>query len=258
MRDWLRRSPSTTLAVTGWVIAGLAAAFLMSEVIAVDFGDSSPPGYRFSVTVGGAQVLSLELPPELAGVLKIAHRTTHPPAPPAGFDYLYPLPPNWFFKNPAGVQTALPGTGGGGGTGPDVSVLVRLNTTIQVPNNADVVIPWPTPIYQSGGTWWTAGQPTRLTPPVAGKYALDCAGNFLSNATGFRQFTLKENGLFTGPRENKAGITGTNTKVLVTHQDSYAVGDYLEASVVQTSGGTLGMSGGTGGQDTQCGIYKFN
>jgi hypothetical protein len=143
------------------------------------------------------------------------------------------------------------------GTGAvDVSVLVRTTSNTSVANATDFVIPWPTPVYQAGGTWWTSANPTRLTPPVAGKYAKVCGGQFLSNATGMRQITLKENGLFTGPRFNITAVGGgTNTKIQTMDQDIYAVGDYIESSVWQNSGGSLNLGSGP---DTFCAIWKTN
>lgn len=153
---------------------------------------------------------------------------------------------------PTGPQ-GPPGTGGGG---VDVSVRVQLTTAPAIPNATDFVIPWTAPAYQTGGTWWSSANPTRLTVPVAGKFKIDCGAQWIANATGFRQLVLKTNGIFTGPRENKAGISGTNTKNQVTNGENvYAAGDYIESSLYQTSGAAMNLIAGT---DTFCTIRKVD
>jgi hypothetical protein len=188
------------------------------------------------------------------GVLCWAQRTGNPTSPPpSGFWQLWSTAAGAFLQGPTGGPQAIPGSGGSGGS-PPVSVLVRLASNVNVAHATDFVIPWPAPLEQKGGTWWTAGQPTRLTPPVAGTYVQMCGAQFLSNATGYRQIVIKLNGLFTQPKFNNQAITGgTNTKVQTFGGGDRVVGDYFENSVWQNSGGALAL---TGGPDTFCFIWK--
>lgn len=86
-----------------------------------------------------------------------------------------------------------------------------------------------------------AGNPTRLTAPVAGKYLVSGSAEFASNATGLREVVLYFNGTTIHTRVQIAALSGAVTVLNITDQLSLAAADYVELRVRQTSGGALNV-----------------
>jgi hypothetical protein len=64
------------------------------------------------VDVSGNVVLSHGVPAGWPGVLAARMQTSHPPAPPEGISYIYPMANGWFGRGPTGQPFKLGGTGG--------------------------------------------------------------------------------------------------------------------------------------------------
>jgi hypothetical protein len=90
-------------------------------------------------------------------------------------------------------------------------------------------------------TFWSAGSPTRLTAPQAGKYTVGCSILWDSSTTGNRSVYVVKNGV-TGTRlageqmiANSGGVLNLATTLNLT------TGDYVEFYVNQNSGGSLNV-----------------
>ena len=115
-------------------------------------------------------------------------------------------------------------------------------TTVQsYTNNANTVASFTGTEFDAGG-WYTGGNPTRLTVPVAadGRTILLLGSlDFVGNANGVRScYIIKNNTdkateqVFTPPGTSHAGFSIAATAVAV-------AGDYYELAGYQSSGGSL-------------------
>lgn len=96
--------------------------------------------------------------------------------------------------------------------------------------------------YDSGGLH-SAG---RLTAPVAGVYTIGACVQFAANATGKRQLELQLNGSTLIEIDGRAAIGGGEPTICHVGTDyQLAAGDYVEVTVVQTSGGALNIEAAT-------------
>lgn len=82
---------------------------------------------------------------------------------------------------------------------------------------------------------------TRLTCKTAGQYAIAGGVRFASNATGFRQVSLRLNGTVYLATQAFPAVSGAVTQVGVATLEDLVVGDYLELVVYQSSGGALNV-----------------
>jgi hypothetical protein len=121
--------------------------------------------------------------------------------------------------------------------------VVPIGVMAAVPSGADTVITWAAAIVDNGA-FWAAGQPTRLTAPAAGTYAVVVNQQYALNATGVRGLVFKVNGAFVRERSLAPGGDGavsggpTHMEIL-----KLAAGDYVEAFTYQASGGGLALNG---------------
>jgi hypothetical protein len=87
---------------------------------------------------------------------------------------------------------------------------------------------------------WVSGSPTRLTIPAAGAYLVTAKALFQANATGQRRAAIRRNG-----SESFATIgvnaTGGSELTELSCSDTIRcdIGDYLELTMTQSSGGNL-------------------
>lgn len=119
-------------------------------------------------------------------------------------------------------------------------------TTNQAIANATLVALSPdTADFDSGSpsNFWSAGSPTRLTAPQAGKYTVGCSILWDSSTTGNRSVYVCKNGT-TGTRlageqmvANASGVLNLATTL------NLASGDYIEFYVNQNSGGSVNVAG---------------
>lgn len=96
-------------------------------------------------------------------------------------------------------------------------------------------------------SWFTASS-TTVTVNVAGEYLLVCAASLVSNATGFRQIRLNQNGTNTDI-DTRAAVNGDDTRMSAMWQKTAASGDTFSLSLYQNSGGNLntGLINGVSG-----------
>lgn len=120
---------------------------------------------------------------------------------------------------------------------------VRRTTNQTIPNNTETAVSW-TNAQVDTGTFWSAGSPTRLTIQTTGLYVFGITGIFTSNATGIRRYGFRLNGTTTLDYTEKQPPVMT----YFCHQYQWPLnaGDYLEMTLLQTSGGNLDIATGGG------------
>lgn len=117
------------------------------------------------------------------------------------------------------------------------------NTAAQtIVNNTRTALTFDTETVDVGGMHSTSSNTSRLTVPSGGQglYVIGGACEFVANATGIRDIELRINGsvYFAGSQIASAGASAT-TLMNVTGVYPLVDGDYVELTVVQTSGGNL-------------------
>jgi len=121
-------------------------------------------------------------------------------------------------------------------------VRVWRSTNQSIPNASGTNVSFDTKRWDTANMW-SAGQPTRLTCQVAGKYVVVSHLRFAPNATGVRQVNFNVNGSVLIARSTlnaTAGGAQTDMPPMPVVWD-FNVGDYVEVSVYQTSGGPLNL-----------------
>lgn len=89
---------------------------------------------------------------------------------------------------------------------------------------------------------WTSGSPTKYTIQVAGTYAVSASACWAGSASGERHSYLQVNGVTVIPGSGadlNSSSTNNITVVSPTVLYSFAVNDYVELYVYQSSGGAL-------------------
>jgi len=102
--------------------------------------------------------------------------------------------------------------------------------------------------YDDDGMHNPAVNPTRLTIKVAGLYIVHGQIWWQASSTvGYRRITIRANGSTTLAENRQLGTTGAagDLRHSVTTQYVFAVGEYVELVVVQTSGSPLRAVEGT-------------
>lgn len=90
---------------------------------------------------------------------------------------------------------------------------------------------------------WAAGQPTRLTAPITGRYTATAWVKFAANATGLRSGWIYKNGTTEYGRVQVGAISGSPTQLTIaTPAFDMTQGDYVQLYVRQTSGGALALT----------------
>ena len=127
---------------------------------------------------------------------------------------------------------------------PRVKVVRSLAQLVGSGSNSAIV--WDNPTsggYQSGGTFWSGGSPSRLTAPIKGVYEVKFNALFDPNGTGIRLVTITRNGI-----GNVVATLSTPPWVgwyhggVVAVELEMAVGDYVEGVVHQSSGAALNVT----------------
>lgn len=109
-------------------------------------------------------------------------------------------------------------------------------TAYSVPNATDTAFPWDTNIYDNCGCW-NGGY--KLTAPRDGFYLIHLAISWAANTTGTRIQRVRRNGtqyILEDQFQPAASATNTRSSATVARLNK---GDYIEALVYQSSGGTL-------------------
>ena len=116
---------------------------------------------------------------------------------------------------------------------------VRSNTTQSIPNMALTPLTFNRVDFNNGAVF-NAANPTRLTARVAGVYVITASIAWANDAAGFREVHLRVNGSADIAAESSGPTTGNSAPqqsiVTTFHLNK---GDYVEATVWQTSGAAL-------------------
>jgi hypothetical protein len=80
---------------------------------------------------------------------------------------------------------------------------------------------------------------SRITFNTAGIYVVTAQVSFANNATGYRHIAIYANNTTYLALQNATAMNGDNHYLVVTTTYKFAVADYVQAKVLQTSGGNL-------------------
>lgn len=109
-----------------------------------------------------------------------------------------------------------------------------------IPNSVDTILAFDSERFDTDGIHDTVTNNSRLTCKTAGIYIVVASACFAASATGLRVVTLLLNGTTPiGIQTTNALVTGRTRLVAVSPPQDLIVGDYVEARVYHTSGGTL-------------------
>ena len=121
-------------------------------------------------------------------------------------------------------------------------------TTQSIPNNTLTYLSFVDEKFDTDGYHDNSTNPSRLTVPTTGYYAIGGTVSFASNATGYRSFGIHKDGNtapngaigegFTVNAVNGVSTTGSFSGVVQVN-----AGSYFEIAVVQNSGGALNVEG---------------
>lgn len=130
------------------------------------------------------------------------------------------------------------------------AALVKLTANQTTLTATVAAVSWSGAEYQIGGTWWSSGNPTRLTVPAGvTRVRIIAQATFVANATGVRGVALNKNGSYpfiANPRafENTLTAAGYDHSIICqTGIIQVTPGDYFEVIVQQTSGSNLDVLG---------------
>lgn len=113
-----------------------------------------------------------------------------------------------------------------------------------IPNNAGTVVTFSTEDFDTNNMHDVATNNSRLTSKVIGKYLINANINFATNTTGIRSVSLRVNGTTTiATQQVNASGTGY-TSLSVSALYNLLPNDYVEVTVLQTSGGALDITTG--------------
>jgi len=117
---------------------------------------------------------------------------------------------------------------------------VRSNATQTINTSTATALTFNTVDQNTAGVF-NAAQPTRLTAPVAGTYVVTASVSWSNNANGIRELHIRLNGGTTNLAIVSAGPTVGNPapEQNVATTCHLNLGDYVEAVVWQTSGGSM-------------------
>lgn len=121
---------------------------------------------------------------------------------------------------------------------------VTRGSTQLIGSGSSTAMSWTSADYQrAAADMWIVGDPTKITIKTTGKYIVTAFASFVTNTTGYRQFTIRKNGTTAdtdATMVNSGGADETGTSLSC--QMSLTAGDYLELLVFQNSGGNLNIS----------------
>jgi hypothetical protein len=124
------------------------------------------------------------------------------------------------------------------------SVKVTRATTQSIPNNADTVLTWDAELWDADNLHDLITNPSRLVCARAGKYLITGCLAMAANATGYREASVRVNGAVVDFNDSP-GNASFNSGTVVTSVVDLAVGDYVEMSAYQNSGGALNATIGS-------------
>lgn len=121
--------------------------------------------------------------------------------------------------------------------------LLRHSADQSIPNDTETALTWDTETYDSDAMH-SGGNPTRITVPEAGKYAIGTWVDFQSAAGGERDLFFWVNGSAVGFSYGTDFALGNASSACFLRLNVDAVlaaNDYVEIAVYQNSGGSLNL-----------------
>lgn len=121
---------------------------------------------------------------------------------------------------------------------------VTRGSTQLISNATSTAMSWSSADFQVNQTTsWVIGDPTKVYARTTGKFLICAFASFASNATGYRQFSIKINGTATSYVTIPA-VNGDESGQSLSTVISLTSGDYVELFVYQTSTGNLNVAAG--------------
>lgn len=134
-----------------------------------------------------------------------------------------------------------------GGFGINLMAAARVTNSgnISIPNNLNTALTFDTSRFSSG-EWDSTTNPSRITCLVDGIYNISASVTFAANASGTRKLAIRKNGsneiASSAPVGTSTSAGTASTVDLVASTTAKLVaGDYVEMTVLQTSGGDLNV-----------------
>lgn len=123
-----------------------------------------------------------------------------------------------------------------------VGCRVYNSANISIANATETALTFNSETYDTAGMHSTSSNTSRLIAPVPGRYAWGFNCLFASNAVGIRWARCIQNPT-TAVRgyDKPATNLGDDTRIFIAGEDDFAINDYIELYVYQTSGGALNI-----------------
>lgn len=136
------------------------------------------------------------------------------------------------------IRDALRFVLGGGATGKPICKVTSTVAQTLVNNTATALV-WNSALKDPRGMWASTPNPTRITVPETGSYTFGCICEFQASATGQRELYLRINGTVNDGGVRRGALSANLEDLEVTNLLNLNAGDYVEAWVLQNSGGPL-------------------
>lgn len=124
--------------------------------------------------------------------------------------------------------------------------LVYQTATSSTTNGASTVITFDTEQYDTDTMHSTSTNTGRITATTTGLYTVFGQVCMASNATGTRTLSLVKNGTTTVSNARLQSVIATNAYIDLEVDVQLTAGDYVELTMLQTSGGALSTVAGLG------------
>lgn len=123
----------------------------------------------------------------------------------------------------------------------NIGARVYRTTNKSITDSTQTIVDFDAETYDTASLHDNSTNNTRLTIPYAGKYSTSAAIEFAANGTGLRGIYLRINGTTYIAGHSTSGNATVNTTLSIETKYQFSVGDYIECSVFQTSGGNLDL-----------------
>jgi hypothetical protein len=122
-----------------------------------------------------------------------------------------------------------------------VAARVRRTSAQSIPNNTTTAISFSSARYDTA-TFWAAGNPTRLTIPEDGLYAVTYTLRFATSSVGYCRAQVIVNAATAIATMTIPPNATLDTDLVGATQFQLSAGDYIELYVRQASGGSLDIA----------------
>ena len=120
-----------------------------------------------------------------------------------------------------------------------------LSTNQSIANSTVTAVTWNAESYDTANMHSTTTNPTRITIPNPGTYAISANLWWSASAAGYRQIWLYKNGSSLGLYGQAPGV-GAATSMSLYDELPFVAGDYVEVWVEQSSGAALTINASAG------------